>query len=335
MKELGSQHIDLQGRVAELTLRAEAAVGALLKSFPASPEIQSSQLQSLLQVATWFYSGSQQVIDFMLAEAEQVATLVNSIPGVLGCFGVGYPFYAMDQGKKPLEIQTISTFISSLRDSLRREDNVTWQCTACNVLESSSLKVGCSTCARTALKPRALLSALPDLDIIIVVERPEQLHEELIEKTLHTSGFFQSDMEIKSSLTRVESLISALQSGVAPSHHLPIDVHLWSFEDFDKGCKSAVAGVPAKIFTRSMYRGWQNDQINHGFDWVFSLTELGEVKPAMRAHLTEHRQLFSSGVSLGSIDLVEFLTQASRRARELLDIQAINDLLHRRIAAWL
>src|SRR5258706_5292443 len=165
-----------------LTLEAKIAATIMLVATEAkkvNPNVNLSheELQGMVDLTKDFYKGSQEVGNYLFKESHKVSDDLSKIPGVVGTIGLGYPFYAINtEGKDPVHVPEISNFLETTRelvDEDMRYNPEGWKCPGCQ-LENKlpDLKTLCKPCDLVKLKPRDVFKALPDLDVIVIVDNP-------------------------------------------------------------------------------------------------------------------------------------------------------------------
>lgn len=133
--------------------------------------------------------------EYFSYQFNQFHEAVKDIPGVIGVFGTGYPFYAYQDDGSIADIPEIQRYQRSFQSAIERDRLRAyggWLCGACELAcDLPDLKKYCKPCDSVDFKPRDIFKALPDLDYWVVVEdAPErELRQQELEIQARAKAF--------------------------------------------------------------------------------------------------------------------------------------------------
>lgn len=271
----------------------------------------------------------------IVKEIQDINKSVQAIPGFKGSFGLGYPFYAMnDLSDSVEEVPAINDFIEQSQSLVRQSRDFAgevWPCAGCQETRHlPDLKSQCKPCNDVLFKPRDLFKALPDIDVVNVFDAPTCETELQLQDVLQKMNLLQSDSDIRGTYLRT---MGTLQQN-NPSK-LPIDAHIWSLASFEACCgalRENPAYVENQIISRSLHTRWEDNQINFWFDFIFSLTEIGEIDAVLKGTVDETRRTLVQ--SLGKDEIKRLVGRVSARGKAILDDPKMEQIFDERISSW-
>lgn len=251
---------------------------------------------------------------YLLNYIKKYKDIVSKLSGYNGFFGLGYPFYALDnnfEGKLPLideqfryNFELIIKFCEQFGDGI-------WPCEHClkeNLFDMPDLKKICYKCpvVPKEISPRKVINRLPDMDLCLVVEDG---YEESVKRELlylfDKNGFQTSDIDPLGTIEKVYRISNDLKDGNMPSEYVPLDTHLFKYTTLcklisevepaiDKSLKTGKAPY-LPTFPDSLRKVWQHDDtaINFVFDFLYSFTEY-DFDPQLLQKLKETRNLIAN-----------------------------------------
>ncbi|HVC36737.1 MAG TPA: hypothetical protein VNE40_04845 [Candidatus Dormibacteraeota bacterium] len=247
-----------------------------------------SLIQQVLQQAIRFNNDTRpEKGQYLLGEFHDFAETMQHIPGYLGVFGTGYPFYAFRPDGSVLPVPEISRFLEETTEKVSQDKERLagrWACTACQVQNDlPDLKTICRPCDMVGLKPRQVFKALPDLDFWVIVAQDGPSIEEIIEKQAHQAGFYQSDSSIYRAVRDTGRVLKALAEGTKPDTRLPIDMHVITGQEFSELLRRVdnitqdTNDPKVLVSPRTLHVNWEHVDTPYNFtkDFVWSLTEKG------------------------------------------------------------
>lgn len=330
----------LLARIDNLRQAATAAVAEVVEiQQQIDPELflDPRVISELIELTRVFFEPSSPTVNYLFQEAGRVAREISHrIPGCVAVFGLGFPFYAVDNSGKPIAVPEIASFLDLTKkqiDAHVRENPEGWRCPACqarNLLPD--LKTRCKPCDLVSFKPRDLFKALPDIDLIVLVKKGGPELEQLVEALVNELGYQQSDTDILRSLIETRETLRAIQEGSQPEGKVPIDIHIWTVADYEVSLEALVSGEKSiSQPTRSLHMDWEDNLINFWFDFIFSLTPLMSDSDFSKKLDSIRYQI----LSLHSFeDFVEILKTMSSRAHRLLQSEEVMRVLNDRFESW-
>lgn len=300
--------------------------------------LDHSFLEQSIQLTHEFYSPSSEVtVPYLKKEASDVAQTISSVNGFQSVFFTGFPFYALNPDQTLINVSEIDSFLEKtkkliIEDSIQNPSG--WRCPSCQKENNlPDLKQICKPCDRVSLKPRIFFSALPDLDVTVLVDNPKNETEIELKKILGNLGYAQSDFDIYCSAIRTSNILAELKNGKTPEEKLLIDLHIWSKSDFDNCLKKMNLGeTNIQIPTRSLHMDWEDDELNFWFDFVFSLTPSHIASSTLEKDINQTRKNFSARYSKSEI--IEIIETMSPRAQRLIKCDEIKNILLQKIDSW-
>ena len=282
-------------------------------------------------------NGDNKTAERIIPEVELVRDAVKDIPGFQGCFGLGYPFYALSENcpSEVLPVPSISEFLGKSRSMIHessRQHGAPWPCVDCQATNGlPDLKTLCRPCKQTKFKPRDLFESLPDIDIVMVIDNSTAATERLVQSRLGELGLIQSDIDIRGAYNRT---LAALM-GANDQAKFPVDAHIWSLNTFAQAAQQLQAN-PARgnvpITSRSLHAQWEDHTINFWFDFVFSLTEVGELEPQLKGIVDKTRMLLVK--QLGADAILDIISDVSKRGRAILADPKLLAVMRSKLEKW-
>lgn len=299
--------------------------------------IRHSELTSLVGLTRDFYSPEKMASGYLKKESVDVANILSGINGVLSVFSLGFPFYAIDSKGNQIAINEIDSFLEGIQNLIRSDEEKNpsgWECPSCqrvNLLPN--INGFCKPCDKTVLKPRKIISAIPDLDVVALVEQPNCDTETEMRERLRENGYLQSDIDIYGSIIGTREAMSSFNQGRRTDYKIPIDLHIWSREDFNRGTDRLCWGeTEVKIATRSLHEGWVDNELNFLFDFSFSLTPFWVRDPDTDDKLRSTRRNLSR--RYGNAEIVKIIGEVSPRADRLMKCQSVKTVFLEKIEGW-
>lgn len=318
-----------------------------VSEFARGRDLGHGDLIEALQIARAF-NADQSVLkgDYLKEQFEEFETVASWVPGYLGSFGTGYPFYANRADGTVVAVEEIDRFVGAVEDKARQASSRelgAWLCGVCQVEELlPDLKSKCRPCEATEVKPRDIFKALPDLDFWVVLDETSPAREARLQQYLSRAGFFQSDTDIYFAIKDAMDVSSAIVAGATPDAKLPIDLHVVTKAQL----LSALADVrqvitdvyrpgdidednEVPIFPRSLHVTWED--VDHAYDFMkdflFSFTPRG----INDAELTEAIEYTRDVIKecLCAQDVVELVSAYPKEMRQLQNVEVQNLLLER------
>lgn len=218
--------------------------------------------------------------------------IVKKVEGFCGSFGTGYPFYALKKdltGKLPIIDEQIR-YNDELITTVEKSKNTIWSCSEClqNGNLMPDLKQICKPChnIEDALKPRRILTRLPDVNMWMVCEENciDIVKEELI-YLFNKYNLRSSDIDPIQTIYDISEINDDITEGRMPEKLLPVDANIISYSEL----YSLIEQVPSilqssiekgeipylPISPLSYRKNWQYDDTPYNFihDYLSSLTE--------------------------------------------------------------
>jgi hypothetical protein len=270
---------------------------------------------------------------------------VEQVPGYLGVFGTGYPFYAWNDSGGVHEVVEIKRFTSSFLPKISADSARligSWPCAKCQVdSKLPDLKTFCKPCEIVSYKPRDLFKALPDVDFWVVVDELTPEVEAQVGDSLQSAGFFTSDEDIKAALDSTVSVMEAVARGKVPEDRLPADLHIVTkpqLLEAMSGVETMLAdprlGNVVPILPRSLRTVWQQPDKPYNFakDFLFSMTPSGWTDESLMAALDNARR--AARVTLDGQVVEAVSAMEPKEARIIESTPAIRRVVEERVASW-
>lgn len=326
--------------IQQKALDAYKAILAAAQAVNPDLVIPHDVLNNIIDLVREFYSGSRQVAEYLKAQALEISEALKKVPGFVAIFGLGYPFYVAKEGEDVIEVPEIYSFIHKIRDLVAKDlasHPEGWICPNCQ--ENSvlpDLKTYCKSCSLVEVKPRELLSVIPDLDIVVIIDNPDERTERKITEILAKFGYAQSDTDIKRALEETRQAMGLILRGDTSSvAKVPIDAHIWSLQAF-KECMELVESGETKVTIqgRALHMQWENHIINFWFDFMFSLTLINNQNEELKKQIVNTRRKMFDLYQDKEDDLISVVASMSDRARRLLESEQIRRLFIARFKEW-
>lgn len=268
---------------------------------------------------------------------------VQSVEGVIGTFGTGYPFYAKKESGGIYRIGEMTRYIRTFKEPLdrdRKRDYGAWICGVCEVVKSlPDLKTHCKPCDSVDFKPRDIFRALPDLDYWVIVEDGADLEKILptIEANIKSDGFFTSDEDVTKAIKATNQAMRDILKGNMPDTKLPIDLHVVTKSQL-LSCIGDVnlalaKGLTVPITPISLHKKWEKADAPYDFlkDFLFSLTPNNWRESECVQALGDARVAAREIVGDDAVAIVS--NMAEKEARQL-NTPGIREALKKRVEAW-
>lgn len=270
----------------------------------------------------------------------------------MGTFGTGYPFYALNSdltGALPI-IDEQLRFNDELYGKVDESVLPNWICSEClrvNHMAMPDLKKICNPCSHmdNPLKPRKIISRLPDLDMWMVCKK-EDIKKTMkeLETRLAKNGFTTSDVDPIKTIYELEEIVAKLKYGKMPDKNLPIDTHIIdSVSLYD-----LINRIPSTLYNSykndkkpflpilpiSLRKTWQHDDeaYNYVFDYLASFSEFNFDEDLQKL-LNETRREIAKTYSLDQ--LYKFMmisgTEVSRRR---FDNPKLRKIFDEKVESW-
>lgn len=299
--------------------------------------IEHSSVQEIIQLTKEFYSPSEVVTSYLISETNELVKKIGSLTEFKGVFLLGFPFYAINKDQKPIRVPEIDSFIEQIGSFAiedAKQNPSGWKCPSCQKTnQPSNLKEFCQPCNSVILKPRKFFSALPDLDIIVLVEKHDHKTEKEIQEIFITSGYTQSDTDIYESAIKTGRFLKKIKDGIVPIEKIPIDLHIWSKNDLNRSLKKTSLGeTDIQIPTRSLRVNWEDNYLNFWFDFIFSLTPRNILDIEIMENITKTRNEILKQFSINEI--IKTVGTMSERASRLINCDEVETVLSQRLENW-
>lgn len=229
--------------------------------------------------------------EYLLKNINIFNDIARKVSGYKGFFGVGYPFYAFIKNSDRLPIiEEQIRYNNELLDKYNKL-NDSWYCQTClrnNNKVMPDLKLICKRCQNMHpdLKPRKIVTMIPDMDLWIVIEDKDIsiAKKELIE-LFKANNIFTSDVNPIKTINDFYEIVMDIQNDKMPQKYLPIDVHIIGYNKL-YNCITNVTSTVADfldknripympVSTEALRKKWQYDEeaIDFIHDFIYSLTE--------------------------------------------------------------
>lgn len=333
----------MSNRIEHIGIDREILIGDFIprSTYPESSfkefSIKHSDIRSVLQLTHDFYLPTEASISYLVQESDDVANLLSSIEGYVVMFSTGFPFYAIDKNKKPILVEEIGSFIEDtkqLTDKDEMKNPEEWNCPVCQKRYNlPNINEYCKPCEQVYLKPRKIISTIPDLDVTILLEKPNLEIEAEMKARLVDLGYTQSDIDIYRSIQETHEVLECLRAGSQTKVKFPIDLHIWTRDDFDRCLEKMNRGeTKIEIPTRSLHTDWVDDKMDFWFDFVFSLTPNISRDKSINMRIQEARRILVNRYSMDEI--ITLVGSMSSRAQRLVNCAKVREVLVDRIETW-
>lgn len=198
-------------------------------------------IQKTVEASTSFENADRKLKkEYLLKNINTFKKVTEVLPGFRGAFGLGYPFYALGkdlEGELPYIKEQIRYNNKLLDEFLDNSYDNVWHCEKClqaNMDNMPDLKKVCYKCpvVPKKIKPRKVINRLPDMDFCLVVEDGyEEVSKIKLLDIFDKNGFYTSDVNPLKTINDVYEISEDLKKGEMPSKFVPIDVHLFSYEE--------------------------------------------------------------------------------------------------------
>ncbi len=288
---------------------------------------------------------------YLLRNVRAFEYLVSKIDCNEGCFGTGYPFYALGpywQGDLP-EIKEQYRYNDELEEETALDSTI-WTCEDClkkNAHKMPDLKVKCNPCKNVseAAKPRKLINRLPDIDMWMVCKdgHVEEAQEKL-SKLLEEYDIKTSDVDPVQTMEDVNEIVEQVNQGIIPNKFLPIDAHIIEHSELKRLIKSIPQvleeaeqnnEIPYIAIKPYSYRKtWNKDEKGYNFinDFLSSFTERNFVGD-LEEDLREVRSKLATKYSLQEL-YEKYLLSAPDSAKRRNKTMKIIECFRKRYLLW-
>ena len=270
---------------------------------------------------------------------------VKDVPGVIGTFGTGHPFYAHQENGSIADIPEMRRYQKSFQAAINRDRLRSyggWLCGACELAcNLPDLKKYCKPCDSVDFKPRDIFKALPDLDYWVVVDDAPEIklrqQEKEIQECAQAAAFESSDRNIIQTLETTKYAMETVLRGIRPGAILPVDMHIVTKTDL-LNCLSSTpnaiqAGNAVKIAPRSLHKTWENTSKPYDFvkDFLFSLTpHTWKDNELLEALSSTRREVYD----LVADDPIKAVSDRAEKEKRQLEAPGVARCLRERIKSW-
>ena len=270
---------------------------------------------------------------------------VKDIPGVIGVFGTGYPFYAYQNDGSIADVPEIRRYQKSFQAAINRDRLRSyggWLCGACELAcDLPDLKKYCKPCDSVDFKPRDIFKALLDLDYWIVVDdAPEadlRRQEKKIQGCAQAASFESSDSNIIQTLETTRYAMETVLRGFQPGAMLPVDMHIITKVELLECLKATPdairKGRAVSIAPRSLHKVWEDTNEPYDFikDFLFSFTPHtwndNELLEALSSARHEVHDLIAD-------DPIKAVADRAEKEKRQLEAPGVAQCLKERINSW-
>ena len=270
---------------------------------------------------------------------------VEDVPGVIGVFGTGYPFYARQEDGSVADIPEMRRYQKSFQAAINRDRLRSyggWLCGACELAcDLPDLKKYCKPCDSVDFKPRDIFKALPDLDYWVVVDdAPEtklRRQEKEIQECARAAAFESSDSNIIQTLETTRYAMETVLRGFQPGAMLPVDMHIITKVELLECLKATPdairKGRAVSIAPRSLHKVWEDTNEPYDFikDFLFSFTPHtwndNELLEALSSARREVHDLIADNP-------IKAVSDRAEKEKRQLEAPGVAQCLKERINSW-
>ncbi len=225
--------------------------------------------------------------DYLSENIKIFNKIAKTIPGYMGFFGLGYPFYALNNSDNMPIIEEQIRYNNELLKYNCRD----WYCEYClqnNCNKMPNLKIICKRCKNMDdnLKPRKILTRVTDMDYWFIVkdEYKENAKIELI-NSLKNNNIHTSDINPIKTINDYCEIVNDIKNNIKPKKYLPVDIHIITYSTLCKciiNVKTTIDQFVSNnkipympICTEALRKKWQFDEEACDFvhDYIYSFTE--------------------------------------------------------------
>lgn len=280
---------------------------------------------------------------YLEGEFADFTDVVSSVPGVIGTFATGYPFYAQKPDGGIHDIPEIQRYIGEFSSKVTEDEARGlggWLCGMCDVvLELPDLKQECKPCDVVSIKPRDIFRAMPDLDFWVIAEDNAlgSALEVTLQREVEQAGYVTSDVNILGAIASATEVMTSVAKRSMPRERLPIDLHIVGFSQFADVLKRAPDAIARKemlpIAPRSWHKRWEKaDPYDAAKDYLFSLTP-GKLNSKYLISLLADSRAATKEMIAHEEPVELVAARAAKEARQL-QTPGVKSALLRRIASW-
>jgi len=270
---------------------------------------------------------------------------MNTIQGVIGVFGTGYPFYARQDNGAIADIPEMRRYQKSFQAAIHRDRLRSyggWLCGACELAcDLPDLKRYCKPCDSVDFKPRDIFKALPDLDYWVIVDDAPEIklrqQEEEIQECARTATFEPSDRNIVQTLETTKYVMETVLRGFQPGATLPVDMHIITKTALLTCLKEAPDAIrngnTVDIAPRSLHKVWEDTDEPYDFikDFLFSLTpHTWKDSELMQVLSNTQRDVYDLIVD----NPIRAVSDRAEKEKRQLEAPGVAHCLRERIKSW-
>lgn len=287
---------------------------------------------------------------YIILNIETIKKIMKLVPGYCGCFGTGYPFYALNnlEGTLPIINEQIR-YNEELLTELENND-LNWECESClaeNISQMPDLKRICKPCPKIpdSLKPRKVINRLPDVDMwLICADDKMEEAKDILVKIFNALDMHPSDIDPLKTIDDVSSIAEDIYQGKMPKKLLPLDIHIIEYSKFNELVNNIPITISLAYYSGSapylpihpisLRKDWQYDDTAYNFvlDFLYSLTPFDWNENLLKK-LIYTRTLI--GKTFSKEELFEILNMVSSDAvKRRFETPQLKRLYERRIESW-
>lgn len=195
-------------------------------------------VDQLLNFTLQSYRDSSKLADALLKKSRSIAYQISKIEGVQAVIGTGYPFYIFSPDSNEIVVSDgIAGFIDKVRKKLipsleTQPQEKAWACFVCYDFNSNTSRtsITCMECHQESLKLHDLLTAMPDIDLHVVVKEGTQ---EQVQIGIDKIGLVSGNRNIQNTIIQTEqflqdTLLNKSESAYSP----PVDLFILGEHEF-------------------------------------------------------------------------------------------------------
>ena len=265
-----------------------------------------------------------------------ISTLQINIDGVVGGFGVGFPFHSLTKSGEVIANPEFSRYSDSFLEKIsieKRLGHTAWICARCHDDEFYKPDF-CEECEQTIIKPRDVMKVMPDVDMFVILNDISSNTLDDIQVISKDYSFHQSDHSALETLNRIDETFECIEQDI-PTSHLPTDLHVLTKDDFIYAMNEIGNGnMKPDIDIYSMYYSWKlNKKISFGFDFVFSGTFNEDVcEPDIIEYVNIARKKLVQNFS--QQEILDMIKNINHRADVLLEYGPTREAFLEKIRSW-
>jgi len=302
--------------------------------------IVSERLESILKRSQESFS-SPEVADLIIEKAREIVESFANKDYFVAGIGFGHPFDVV--GSETVELEEINRFhnqVNQIRQNEQESNPEGWVCAVCqNANDLPNLHEFCDNCSFVKLRPRDFIKALPDIDIILVVNDSGEVLEQDVLQVLSEKKVFTMTDSIANSLNQIESFFNGVEkwkeqgkSTEKPGVSLPVDFHLCTFKDFENALKFSFDNTEYKIFRRTLRTKWVDNSLLFFLNSVFTFNILSSKDDQFNSLMKEFFCKIKEKYTFH--ELIEIMSKQSPRTARLFKEKIIIDSFLVRYNSW-